>query len=404
MPNIIFINVALGFGSTGRIVEQTALLAEKHGYHCSVVHSARYGRKSSILAYQTGTVVQEKIHAIESFLFDAHGYGSRNETKKIIEFIESERPNIIHIHNLHGYYINYRILFEYIIKKNIPVIWTMHDYWMLTGHCTYSDYIGCDKWKTQCCQCPLKSSYPKALIDRSKQNFRLKNNLFRATKDITLVPVSYWIGDVAKESFLSNCKMKVIHNGIDLNVFRPSKSNIKEKLGIPVDKFIVLGVANHFGKRKGYSDFVKLNDLIPEIQIIIVGASAKEIENAPIGIIAIGRTESQQKLVDLYSCADVYVNPTYEDNFPTTNLEALACGTPVITYQTGGSPEAIDDETGIIVEKGNVNQLVEAILEIQKKGKLHYSEKCRQRAELKFNKDERFMDYIKLYDEIINKQ
>jgi glycosyltransferase involved in cell wall biosynthesis len=401
MPNVVYINAALGYGATGRIVEQTGLLAERHGYNCCVVHSARYGRDSKLEHIATGSIRDERIHAIKSFLFDAQGFGSKLGTKRMIEYIDALKPNIIHIHNLHAYYLNYPLLFKYINNNHIPVVWTLHDCWPFTGHCMYFDYVDCNKWQTECHDCPLKSSYPRSLIDKSTRNFRLKKSLFSRIDNLTLVPVSNWLGGLCKQSFLKDKFIKVIHNGIDLNIFRPSVSDARERYDISPNQFVVLGVANHFGTRKGLAEFVEIHNKIAEIKVVLVGASEQEQKTLPQGIICIGRTESQKELADIYSMADVFVNPTYEDNFPTTNLEALACGTPVITYQTGGSPEAIDIKTGLVVLKGDKISLISAILDIKSKGKAYYSEHCRIRAERKYNKDERFMDYIKLYDEIL---
>lgn len=403
MPSIVYINAALGYGATGRIVEQTGILAQKYKFDVLVVHSARYGRNSSLKNFATGTVVDEKIHAIQSFLFDAQGYGSIRQTTRAIDFIEKHNPDIVHIHNLHSYYLNHRILFEYLQEKNIPVVWTLHDCWPFTGHCMYFDYIGCRKWKSMCFKCQLKSSYPRSIIDRSRRNYIQKKKLFSNISNLTLVPVSGWLGDIVRESFLKEKDVRVIHNGIDLDVFKPTVSNVRGKLGISESSFVVLGVANHFGGRKGFPDFLELHKRIPDVQIVLVGASPKEIEMSPKDMIVIGRTESQQELVELYSLADVFVNPTYEDNFPTTNLEALACGTPVITYNTGGSPEAVDKETGLIVPKGDVSSLINAIRTIKKNGKLHYTKACRARAVKNFNKDDRFMDYIELYNELLGR-
>lgn len=265
----------------------------------------------------------------------------------------------------------------------------------------YFDRVGCDKWKTGCHHCPQLQSYPKSLfIDRSSANWERKRSLFTSVKNLTLVPVSNWLGDLVSQSYLGNYPIRVIHNGVDLNVFKPTTSGLKDKLGLE-NKFVVLGVANGFSNRKGLEDFVRMGMECPnDIQIIMIGTTPEERASLPKNIIAIDKTDDVNELVAYYSIADVYINPTYEDNFPTTNIEALACGTPVITYNTGGSPEAVDDRTGIVVEKGDVNGLMRSIELILKKDGPVTSAICRERAECEFNKNSCFLDYLHLYDEI----
>ena len=404
MPNILYINSALNFGATGRIVEQTGLLAQQFGFNCFVLHSVRYGRKSQLKNDSIGDLRSEKLHALYSFLFDKHGLGSKNETIRAIEKIKAFKPDIIHLHNIHGYYINYRYLFDIIQTLDIPIVWTLHDCWPFTGHCTYFDYINCDKWKEKCCNCPQKNRYPRSLIDRSSVNYEFKKELFSSINNLTLVPVSNWLGDLLKSSFLKDKPIRVIHNGIDLDVFKPTPSKLREKLNLK-DKFIILGVANHFGRRKGFEDFVFLSNSLKDLnfKVILVGASDKEIKSAPSEMIVKGRTESVQELVEFYSMADVFVNATYEDNFPTTNLESLASGTPVITYNTGGSPESIDEFTGVVVPKGNRDALLSSIKSVMKKGKQYYSDNCRKRALMNFDKQSRFQSYIDLYEDLLCK-
>lgn len=403
MPKLLQINSAINLSSPGRIAEHIGILAINNGWDCYIAHGKRYENTTKLKDISTSKLLNEKIHFLGTLITDGAGLFSRNDTKLLINTIKEISPDIIHIHNIHGHYINYKLLFEFIIKSNIHVVITMHDCWIFTGHCVYFDAIGCEKWKKLCNKCPLSNTYPKSFIDNSSKNFKLKKKLLTQINSLTLVPVSNWLARLTAESFLKNKNIQVIHNGIDINVFKPTNSNLKEKLNIKNDRFVVLGVANHFGARKGFDDFIQISKILPQVQVILVGTSEEEQKKVPNNIITFKRTNNVLELVQLYSLADVFVNPTYEDNFPTTNLEALSCGTPVITYNTGGSPESIDYDTGIVVNKGDINELAFAIETIKSKGKDFYTKTCRDRAVKCFNKEERFEDYLKLYKQILEK-
>lgn len=308
-------------------------------------------------------------HGLMSRLFDNTGLYSKKATLEMIHKLEDIEPDIVHLHNIHGYYVNIKILFNWLKKHNITVVWTFHDCWPFTGHCVYFDYINCQKWKTGCHDCPQKSTYPSSfLLDNSKKNWIIKKQLFSYPKT-TIVTPSNWLRLLVKESFLGNLCCEVIHNGINIHKFSP---NI-DIASIPKEKFKVLGVASEWTPRKGLSDFVKLYKLLPadKVQITLVGLAEKQIKSLPNGITAMKRTDNQAQLVKLYQEADLFFNPTYEDNYPTTNLEALACGTPVCTYNTGGSTECINPANGFIVEQGDVNSvkvLIEKHLNERKMG------------------------------------
>lgn len=399
MPTLLQINVASNSGSTGRIAEQIGILAKSRGWESYVAHGARYLNESQLHSIQVSSSVVEKLHWVKSVLLDQHGLGSTRSTRAFLKEIDKIHPDIVHLHNIHGYFINYKILFKYLISKQIPIVWTLHDCWAFTGHCMYFDSANCNRWKSECFSCPLKNDYPSSVfLDRSSRNFKLKKELFTSLSNIVFVPVSYWLENLVKSSFLGGFETHVIHNGIDLNVFRLNP--IRPNDGI----FRILAIGNSLVGRKGLSDLTKIKERLKfRCQIILLGLSSNDIRRLPTGIIGVPRINSQEELSRYYSNADVFVNPTYEDNFPTTNIEALACGTPVITYRTGGSPEAIDEKTGIVVEKGHIDELVAAIEKIYLNGKQTYSQACRERAERLFNKDDRFADYIKLYDERLNK-
>ena len=402
---LLQINTVANYGSTGRIVENVGLLANQYGYNTYLIHGPRFINPSRLTTICTETSLGEKIHGIKSLLFDAHGLGSEWSTKKVIEKISSINPDIIHLHNIHGYYINYPILFSFLKVLKKPIVWTFHDCWNFTGHCAYFDLIGCDKWQSGCEHCPNISSYPKSLIDRAYRNFELKTKYFSGLNNLIIVPVSKWLDGLIGKSFLSCYERKVVYNGIDISLFQPqyNEINFRKKFNIQ-DKFILLGVANSWGERKGFKDFIELSKLVSEnTQIILVGVSKNQKKMLPANIIGIERTDNVQQLVDIYSMADLFFNPTWEDNFPTTNIEALACGTPVVTYRTGGSPEALNPETGFVIEKGTFRQVLDIIEVIRDKGKDFYSISCRKRAVSLFNKDDRYNDYIQLYNKLLNK-
>lgn len=390
---ILQINTAVNTGSTGKIAEQIGKILIQKG-HESYIAFGRGDRPSQSQKIKIGQKKDYYKHGLKTLFFDKHGLGSVNATKSFIQKIDDIKPDAIGLHNIHGYYINYKILFDYIKQKNIPTVWTFHDCWPFTGHCTYFDGVDCFKWETHCNKCPKTKYYPKALTDRSYQNFEDKKEAFQNVNKLKIITPSNWLSSHVKNSFLKDYPVQTIHNGIDLKVFKPD-----EKLYNADDK-IVLGVASTWDARKGLEDFKALRKTLPlSSKIVLIGLNKKQIETLPDGIQGISRTENIEELVKWYNQATVFVNPTYVDNFPTTNIEALACGTPVVTYNTGGSPEAIDSETGFVVEKGDINGLKTAVLQTEKtKNSINI---CRKRAEKQFNSKDRYLDYLNLYTNFI---
>lgn len=402
MPVLLQINVTSNWGSTGKIAEQIGHLAQERGWKSYIMYG-RYANTSSSQTIRIGSIVDYGLHYLFARLLDKQGLFSARATRKALKEIERIKPDIIHLHNIHGYYLNYPILFKFLSKKRIPVIWTLHDCWPFTGHCAFFEKIECAKWRQGCHSCELTREYPKSwFVDNSIQNYSLKNRFFNKipSENMLLVPVSEWLSSLVGNSFLRGFKRSVIHNGVDTDTFMPQKNGMREKLNLNEKDFVVLGVSSVWDVRKGMLDFMALSKR-SEVKVVLVGVSEKEERQLPSNIIAVRRTQNQKELSMIYSMADVYVNPTYDDNFPTTNIEALACGTPVITYRTGGSPEAVDSETGIVVNKGDINGLAEAINEIKQKGKAFYSDACRRRAMNCFKSPDCYMDYLRLYNELI---
>ena len=405
MKKLLKIDTCLGVGSTGRITESIARLAQSHGWKCYIVHGGRYVKGPSCMNdIQSVSAFGEYLHYAEGLFFDNHGLASRKATRRVVEQIKDIKPDVIHMHCIHGYYLNYKILFEYLQTVNIPIVWTFHDCWAFTGHCAYFDSINCEKWKTGCYDCELKNAYPKSIfLDRSKQNFELKKKLFTSVADrMMIVPVSYWLEGLVKQSFLKDIRVKTIHNGTNIDVFKPRETNsLRSKLNIG-DKKVILGVALPWVPRKGMSDMLRLADMLPnnEYQVILVGLDEQQMQNLPKNVIGVTRTNSAEELSEYYSLATVFVNPTYEDNFPTTNIEALASGTPVLTYRTGGSPEATDEKTGRVVEQGDISGLYDAVIEIANNiGNMRT--KCRESAVKLYDADIAFKQYISLYEEMV---
>lgn len=401
MKKIFYISGAINFGAPGRIVEQTGMIAMQHGYDVLVAHSSRNENPSQLPHFAVTTKFQEMIHAAGAKFLDLHGLLSTRQTVQLVERIKEYQPDIIHLHNIHGYFCNFKVLFEYLDTIDTPVVWTMHDCWPFTGRCFHFVGADCYKWKTGCYDCRVEKGYTVSpFYDRSKQLYELKKKIFPAVRNLTLVPVSDWLASFLKDSFLNKCNIRTIHNGVDLEKFWPMDGARLRTMHQLDGKFVVLGVASPWNTRKGLDDFCKLCSFLSnDYAIILVGVSQTQIRKLPEGVIGISRTESQRELAEYYSMADVFVNMTYLDNFPTVNLEALACGTPVITYRTGGAPEAVDEKTGIVVEQGDLNGIVSAIERLR----AHplSSEACRKRAEEHFDKDKCFEEYIKLYDSLI---
>lgn len=403
MLKLLQIAIEVNSGSVGRIAEQIGEVAISHGWESYIAY-ARNHLPSQSHIIRIGSIWDIYWHGFMTRIFDNHALCSQRATRDLIRKIEIIKPDIIQLHHIHGYFLNMELLFDYLSKMDIPVVWIFHDCWSITGHCAYFDYVHCEKWETGCYGCVQKKSYPASFIfDRSKRNYILKKRLFNSVKDLTIVPVSYWLGNIVKKSFLKGHRIRVIPNGIDINVFAPQDNYdaIKQKYNIG-QKTVLLGVASIWESRKGLNDFIRLQTMIDSNTVIVlVGLNHKQIKRLPKGVIGISRTENVQQLAELYSVADVFINPTWEDTFPTTNLEALACGTPIITYRTGGSVEAVSPETGFIVEQGNVNAIWQTVKLIREKGKDLYREACRKRAVKLFNKKDKFEEYMQLYMELL---
>jgi len=394
---ILQISTMSGSGSVGHIAVDLYNTIIKNDHECLIC----YGRgtaPTNVNTFRFNNKSDVYYHAVMTRLTDKTGFYSVTATRRLINGIEKFKPDIIHLHCLHGYYINIEILFNYLKKSEIPVIWTMHDCWPFTGHCAYFDYVKCDKWKTGCFNCPQIKSFPSSIKDNSEWNYEIKRELFTSLKNLTIVTPSKWLAKLVKQSFLKVHDVKVINNGIDLEKFRPTESSFRDKHKLK-DKFVILGVASIWDRRKGLSDFIKLSKMLgTEYRIVVVGVTNDQKKKLPKNIIGIAKTNNVEELIKIYSASDVFLNTTYEDNFPTTNIESLACGTPIITYDTGGSAESINEKCGVKVARGNINELLCSIKDMRKQKKL--SEDCTIRAKA-FDRTLRYKEYLNLYEEVL---
>ncbi len=391
---VLQVNSVCGFGSTGRIAADLYRVLNRQGHDCVIA----YGRGTApedLNTLRIGSDFGVTLHGVMTRLTDRHGFYSKTATRKLISQIEKQNPDIIHLHNLHGYYLNIENLFRYLQSAGKPVVWTLHDCWPFTGHCSHFDFVRCEKWKTGCFSCPQKREYPASFFaDASKVNYQKKKELFTSVKNMTVVTPSQWMAERVTQSFLQKYPAQVIPNGIDLGIFRPVESNFRTEHGLQ-GKFVVLGVAGIWSEKKGLGFFTKLAERMGDtVQIVLAGITEKQTKSLPEKILVIPKTADTLELAKLYSMADVFVNPTLEDTFPTTNLEALACGTPVLTFRTGGSPECLNPDCGLIVEQGSITGLETALAALQKNNFSRAA--CRAQAE-KYDATKRFGEYLNLY-------
>ena len=365
---ILQINSVCGVTGTGRIVADLYEAAVGQGHECMIAYGEHkyHNVPGNMQTLEIGTLRDCRIHALQTRLWDMHGFGSRTATGKFLEKVDAYHPDVIHLHNLHGYYINIELLFRYLKQKKVKVIWTLHDCWPFTGHCVHFQSVGCGKWEEGCYSCPLVRQYPASLgADRSKKNYVKKRELFTGVEDMTILVPSRWLERRVRRSFLQDYQIKVVYNGIDLETYRPTKSEFRQKYGLE-GQFVVLGVANVWVERKGLDIFLELAELLGEgYRVVLVGLSAEQIEGLPKGILGFPRTDTAAELAKIYTAADVFVNPGREETFGLTVAEAMACGTWPIVYADTACAEVVEQGTGQAVT-GGVQELKEAIQDYRK--------------------------------------
>lgn len=387
MYKVLYINSVCGFGSTGRIV---ADLTKTNDYESLVC----FGRKkdfANVNSFQFANFFDNAFGAMRTILFDNNLNICTNATKRLIKKIKEYNPDIIHLHNIHGYYVNVEMLLSFLKEYGKPVVWTLHDCWAFTGYCSDAYYVNCEKYQKECKNCDHWFAYPFSIFKQNvTKDFYKKKKLLKDFDNLTIVTPSRWLGGICSLSFLRNNKIVTVNNGIDLNDFKPSKEKKK--------KFTVLAVASFWTKDKGSEDLNKLVKLLDrDIEVVVVGNGSDKIE----GVKSISHTNNKAELVDLYSSAHVLINPTLDDNFPSVNIESIACGTPVITYRTGGSPEIIDGKTGVVVDKGNYRAMAEVVNSLYKNYYFR-SEDCVERSK-RYSKEVMKKEYQKLYESLLSK-
>ena len=392
-------------GSIGRIEEQIGSLVLQSGGESTIAYNWGIPQSSSQLL-PIGSKYDRYIHALGSRLFDNAGLLSAHATKQFLRQVEKIKPDIIHLHNIHGYYLNYEILFSWLRKSRIPVVWTLHDCWPFTGHCSHFTYAHCDKWRTGCNHCERLSAYPKSwLWDGSERNYRRKKNAFTGMDNLTLVTVSKWLEGIVRQSFLKDYPIRHIYNGIDTGTFSPQSAEsdkvVRGRLGIN-NRYMLLAVCADWvrHKEKGLDDIIKLSYLLPEnYAIVLVGMTKKQIQSIPSHIIAVERIESRKALAAFYSAADVVLNLSYEESMGMTTVEGLSCGTPSIVYNSTASPELVDDHTGFVFEPGDIECISRQLPDICAKAEGMHTQ-CRERVLQHFNMHTQFRKYLELYQSL----
>lgn len=400
MPKLVQINITANWGSTGKIAEQTALCAMARGWECWTAYG-RCANPSETKLIRIGSTLDTYMHYGQQRVLDNEGLNSRWATKRFIEEVKRIDPDVIHLHNIHDHYMNYPLLFEYLNTCGKPLVWTMHDFWAVTGHCMHFTNAQCDRYQTGCHDCPMQKVFPKTLMDRSKRNWELKRQLFTANRNMTLVGVSEWVGETLRKSFLKDKPIRVIPNGIDVEAFRPVEPY--RHPGIKDTDFVILGVSFVWGPEKGLGDYIELSRQLGDgYKVVLVGVTDEIIRQLPESIIGIKRTKDQHEMAALYSRADVVTILSRAETFGLTVVEGYACGTPAIVYDNTAPPALITPETGRVVKTGDVDQLVQTVQELKSsRFKELHTKDCRRLAVEKYDKDKCFEEYIKLYNNLI---
>lgn len=389
---VVQINTTCGTGSTGKICVAVSKLLTQKGIENYILYTQ--GHSDYPLGIKFAGDKYKKIQALKSRIFGNYGFNSHLATKRLIQHLDKIQPDIVHLHNIHGHDCDLTMLFRYLKKKQLKLFWTFHDCWAFTGYCTHFDYEGCDKWKHECGNCPQRQS--SWFVDRSRTMFFRKKELLQDL-NLTIITPSRWLAGLVKESFLKDYPVQVIHNGIDLSIFKPTEGDFRKMYNCE-DKYVLLGVAFGWGERKGLDIFVELAKRLDNgYQIVLVGTDDKIDKLLPDNIISVHRTQNQAELAGIYTAADLFVNPTREENYPTVNMEAIACGTPVLTFNTGGSPEIPNAACGSVVPCNDVNALEQEIRRIRAE-RPFTKESCLKRAD-SFDANRKFEEYVKLYEE-----
>mgnify|MGYP000928636696 CR=1 FL=1 len=384
------------YGSTGNIMLNISKVAQENGYitHVAYANARSNKKKEAENSILIGSIIERNIHLKLAYYTGLNGCFSRQGTRKFLRQIDEMQPDLIHLHNLHNCYLNLSMLFDYIKEKGISVIWTLHDCWAFTGQCPYFEAIKCKKWETGCFECPQYRQYPKSKVDRTKFMYALKKKWFTGVDNLTIVTPSKWLASLVQKSFLKEYPIKVINNGIDLSVFKPTPSGFREKNGLQ-EKIILLGVANIWDKRKGLDTFINFSKLLEDkYKIVLVGLSKEQLDLLPENILGLPRTNNLNELAELYSAADLFLNPSVEETMGMVTVEALACGTPAVVSNQTAIPEMIDKSCGIVVKRNDSTGFYETIMNMELEK--YPQDNCLKWAS-QFDMEEKFNEYMKLY-------
>ncbi len=402
MPKILQINITANWGSTGIIAEAIGRLVIDNGWNSYIAYGEKEAASVSKLI-KIGCRLNQYLHYFEQRLFDNEGQGSRLITKRFIKQIEALKPDIIHLHNIHDHFLNYRLLFRYLNKTDIPVVWTFHDFWAITGRCYHFIGSDCERWKVECYDCPQKHRLlPSSGGDYATNYYNLKKSLFASNKNLHIVAVSDWVGQCAKKSFLKDKDIRVIYNGVDCSVFQPTPGFRHSQ--IKPDMFVMMAVSSQWKSgTKGLDDYIRLSKTLEnDERIVLVGVTDDIITKLPLNIIGIKRTDSQMELAQLYSRADVVLSFSAAETFGLTIVEGFACGTPAVVYDNSAPPSLITEETGFVVPNNDICAAYAAVKEIKKRGKEHYSSCCIKLANEKYKKELCYQAYLDLYNELLS--
>lgn len=404
---IIEINTTKNSGSTGRIVAQIQKYVNDKGDLCKIAFG--YGNGDDKTAFSMYSWVGTHIHSFLSRKLCMQGRCSWFQTHRLVRFLKEEQPDIVHLHNIHGHYLNYEILFRYLKSIQIPVLWTFHDCWSFTGKCAHYSNASCDKWKTGCFDCPNLQTYPDSSFDGSRKNYQYKKRCFTDLKKLHIVCNSDWLKLQVEESFFKGAEITRIYNGVDTDVFYPKTANdvkkAAEKYGIDLGKKTILGVSSVWKADKGLQVFLKLAQTIPtEYQVVLVGVSHSQKQTLSKSVIAIERTENTQELATLYTLADVLVNASKEETFGMVPAEAMACGTPVVVSSSTACPEIVDQSVGLVVSMDSIEELMNAVDVVCNNGKAKYSASCVARVRDNYSVEEMNIQYYDLYRHVIKEE
>lgn len=406
MPKLVQFNPVANWGSTGRLTEDIGDVVMAAGWESYIAFGRQFNPSKSHLL-QVGGKLSVWSHTMKTRLFDRQGFGSYHATKQLLKKFDEIKPDVFQFHNLHGNFLNLPLVLQYATKKNIPIVWSLHDCWSMTGHCSHFVRVGCDRWKTECHDCPLKTTYPASwLIDSSRRNYREKKRLIEAVPQLSIISGSEWLAGIAAQSYFKGRDIHYIPDGIDTDIYQPrdNGNEIRRKLGLE-GKFVILATGTDWGDNKGLSDYGKLRKMLPdEYAIVLVGMSAEAMENVPAGVIGLPRTKTPQELSEYYSMADCVMSLSRMESFGLTPVEGFACGTPAIVYDTTALPELITPETGFVAKFLDVEDVKIKVEAMRAKGKDYYSARCREIALEKYDRKVCYEEYMKVYMSYLSKE